>query len=199
MPETRKIEVTIRLGAVAHRLIQQIDRNCSVEEIIERICDHVQQGVYRPGAWERPWLVQCVGDDFEGNLQQGDPYALDEAYDPLGLRSPFQKPRIGDPDPEFLAHIKAENRRAAQQTRQAVKDSTEAAIRQLKKSERGQATCKLLFAFLNSETVKGLDGFNQDAVHALVTAYMRGNGSDAYQVMTALRDVARPMENEAGK
>jgi len=75
---------------------------------------------------------------------------------------------------------------------QAVRVNVRAAIRQLNKSDRGRETCKLLFAFLKSETVKGLDGFNQDAVHALVTAYMGGNGTDADHVMTSLRAVAMP-------
>lgn len=29
--------------------------------VIMAVLDHVQQGVYRPGAWEREWLMQALG------------------------------------------------------------------------------------------------------------------------------------------
>jgi len=28
------------------------------------LADHAQQGVYRPGAWERDWVCQVFGDDW---------------------------------------------------------------------------------------------------------------------------------------
>jgi hypothetical protein len=32
--------------------------------VVDEILDHVQQGVYRPGAWERLWLCQALGEDW---------------------------------------------------------------------------------------------------------------------------------------
>lgn len=47
----------------------------SVEQVISRIVDHVAQGIYRPGSWERGWLIQVAGDDFCKHLEAGDPWA----------------------------------------------------------------------------------------------------------------------------
>lgn len=44
------------------------------QDVVEQLIDHAQQGVYRPGAWEREWLCQCFGYDWINNLQPGDPY-----------------------------------------------------------------------------------------------------------------------------
>ena len=57
------------------------DRNKSG---IDEILDHVQQGVYRPGAWERHWLVQAIGDDWLVQVER-DP---DAPY--------FDRPRATD-------------------------------------------------------------------------------------------------------
>lgn len=43
-------------------------------EVLARLADHAQQGVYRPGSWERPWLVQVFGEDFLAKLEK-DPDA----------------------------------------------------------------------------------------------------------------------------
>jgi hypothetical protein len=43
-------------------------------EVLQRLADHAQQGVYRPGAWERDWIVQAFGDEFLDLLEQ-DPEA----------------------------------------------------------------------------------------------------------------------------
>lgn len=32
--------------------------------LVLRILDHVQQAVYRPGAWERQWLIQALGESW---------------------------------------------------------------------------------------------------------------------------------------
>jgi len=63
------------------------------------------------------------------------------------------------------------------------------ATMQLGRSERGQLTCKQLSDFLESATVKGLDGPNSEAVTALVARYMLGTASDASAVRDALKDV----------
>ncbi len=46
----------------------------SVEDVVSKLIDHAQQGVYRPGAWERDWLRQAFGDDWTEYLEPGDPY-----------------------------------------------------------------------------------------------------------------------------
>ncbi len=32
--------------------------------VMGKLIDHVQQGVYRPGAWERDWLCQAFCDEW---------------------------------------------------------------------------------------------------------------------------------------
>jgi len=32
--------------------------------VIQQLIDHAQQGVYRPGAWERGWVSQAFGDEW---------------------------------------------------------------------------------------------------------------------------------------
>jgi hypothetical protein len=46
----------------------------SVEGVVLQLIDRAQQGVYRPGAWERDWLCQAFGDDWTAYLEPGDPY-----------------------------------------------------------------------------------------------------------------------------
>ena len=51
----------------------------TAEGLITNLLDHVQQGVYRSGSWERGWLCQCIGED-----------AIEAAYrpddDPINMR-----------------------------------------------------------------------------------------------------------------
>ena len=54
--------------------------------VVGRLIDHAQQGVYRPGAWERQWLCQAFGDDWQAKLVGGDPYGVP------GYEHIFQKP-----------------------------------------------------------------------------------------------------------
>jgi hypothetical protein len=42
--------------------------------VLHRLVDHAQQGVYRPGAWERGWLARAFGEGFLARLCPGDPY-----------------------------------------------------------------------------------------------------------------------------
>lgn len=35
-----------------------------VASVLVELADHAQQGVYRPGAWEREWLCQAFGYDW---------------------------------------------------------------------------------------------------------------------------------------
>jgi len=73
-----KKKITIELDEIRYSLLQVL--TCgpyapqSVEEVIGRLADHAQQGVYRPGAWERDWLRQAFGDNWTEYLEPGDPY-----------------------------------------------------------------------------------------------------------------------------
>jgi hypothetical protein len=70
--------ITIELDGIRYGLLEVL--TCgpgapqSVEEVVGRLVDHAQQGVYRPGAWERDWLRQAFGDDWTVFLEPGDPY-----------------------------------------------------------------------------------------------------------------------------
>lgn len=43
-----------------------------VQAVVETLIDHAQQGVYRPGSWERGWLHQAFGDAWEQLLEWDD-------------------------------------------------------------------------------------------------------------------------------
>lgn len=61
-------EVAERLRALVHPAT-----GCeTIEQVVSTLVDHAQQGVYRPGAWERPWLEQAFGDEWQSNLEPDD-------------------------------------------------------------------------------------------------------------------------------
>jgi hypothetical protein len=86
-----KKKITIELDAVDYGLLQVL--TCgqyapqSVEEVIGELLDHARQGVYRPGAWERCWLMQAFGDDWTAYLEPGDPYGR------ANCEAIFQRPK----------------------------------------------------------------------------------------------------------
>jgi hypothetical protein len=41
----------------------------AVKAVILQLIDHAQQGVYRPGAWERGWVMQAFGDAFVEQIE----------------------------------------------------------------------------------------------------------------------------------
>lgn len=55
------------------RLSQQIIDYLSVlgnpEDVLAILADHAEQGVRRPGAWEREWVIQCFGEDFLDRIE----------------------------------------------------------------------------------------------------------------------------------
>jgi hypothetical protein len=59
----------------------------SVKSVIHELIDHAQQGVYRPGAWERGWLCQAFGDGWTAYLEPGDPYGR------AGCEHLFERPK----------------------------------------------------------------------------------------------------------
>jgi hypothetical protein len=54
-------KLTIELSETVYSLLEVLTKGewapaKTVPGIIETLIDHAQQGVYRPGAWERQWL-----------------------------------------------------------------------------------------------------------------------------------------------
>jgi hypothetical protein len=67
MSTTLKVEVNERVLARLRVLGEP-------EDVLARLLDHAQQGVYRPSSWERYWLSQVFGSDFLSRLEP-DPEA----------------------------------------------------------------------------------------------------------------------------
>ena len=59
----------------------------TVEDVVGLLIDHAQQGVYRPGSWERHWLMQAFGDKWIKGLEPGDPHGRE------GCEGIFERPR----------------------------------------------------------------------------------------------------------
>lgn len=58
------------------------------KQVLAHLVHSAADGVRRPGAWERGWLHQAFGNDFEQKLEQ-DP------------KTPFyQRPKAGPASPE---------------------------------------------------------------------------------------------------
>jgi len=84
-------QITVEIDDTVYKLLRTLsERPAGVDDVILRLIDHAQQGVYRPGAWERDWLCQVFGEEFEGKLEPGDPYGRpgDES-----MKNVFQRPR----------------------------------------------------------------------------------------------------------
>lgn len=64
----------------------------AARDAIAVLIDHAQQGVYRPGAWERSWLMQAFGDDW---LKHLEPDTRPEMLSGDG-RVIFDRPRRGE-------------------------------------------------------------------------------------------------------
>lgn len=96
--------ITVKVSDEIYALLEVLTRGkeapCrSVNDVVLKLIDHAQQGVYRPGAWERDWLIQAFGSDFVYELeadtrppgcfdrpkpQQDDPPPDDYCVDPIG-------------------------------------------------------------------------------------------------------------------
>lgn len=79
--------LTLEISNEVAGLLATLDEEGDVEMVVQRLIDHAQQGVYRPGAWEREWIVQVFGYDFEKKLESGCPYGG------VGHEHIFQKPK----------------------------------------------------------------------------------------------------------
>lgn len=47
--------------------------------VVYKLLDHADQGVYRPGAWEREWLCQAFGYDWVEKMEK-DPRHPDVSW-----------------------------------------------------------------------------------------------------------------------
>lgn len=70
MKRTLELDLDERRWRILDRLVAATEGTTSMDRFVEQLLDHVQQGVYRSGSWERPWLVQVVGSK-----------AIDDAYE----------------------------------------------------------------------------------------------------------------------
>lgn len=89
-PKRRKI--TVEVSDVVYQLLSVLATGpyapaTTVEGVVGQLIDHAQQGVYRPGAWEREWLMQAFGSEWTAALEPGDPYGRG------GDNSMFSRPR----------------------------------------------------------------------------------------------------------
>jgi hypothetical protein len=86
-------KITIEISDTVHQLLEALTKGDyaprTVEGVVTKLVDHAQQGVYRPGAWEREWLTQAFGDDWTHHLETGDPYGRPDS--PM-----FQRPKRGN-------------------------------------------------------------------------------------------------------
>lgn len=83
-------QITVTVPDTVYALLEVLtrtDRHTTVEDVVAELIDHAQQGVYRPGSWERPWLVQAFGDEWQRHLEPGDPHGR------AGCERFFDRPR----------------------------------------------------------------------------------------------------------
>lgn len=84
-------QITIDIDDTVYALLEVLTKGeygqPSIEDVVSKLIDHAQQGVYRPGAWERDWLIQAFGDDWAAYLEPGDPYGRADC------EHIFQRPR----------------------------------------------------------------------------------------------------------
>lgn len=95
MPDQVSIQMSI--SRRTHELLEvlthiEFAHDGDVTGVILELIDHAQQGVYRPGSWERQWLIQCFGTDWIGHLEQTP-------------GTPFQRPIGSDLDAEVHRYM----------------------------------------------------------------------------------------------
>jgi hypothetical protein len=91
-------EVAARLAVLTDPSLLQAGATvtAAASDAVAVLIDHAQQGVYRPGSWERPWLMQAFGDEW---LERLHPDARPEMLSGDG-RVIFDRPREdGSDDP----------------------------------------------------------------------------------------------------
>jgi hypothetical protein len=67
------VSITVRMPQDWVRNLQAlVDPDSGLDDVaavLVELADHAQQGVYRPGAWERDWLCQAFGFAWLGRLE----------------------------------------------------------------------------------------------------------------------------------
>lgn len=71
-PGPPKVSVTLTLDPHTARLLSVLtdDIYDDLESVLMRLAACARDGVLRPGAWERDWLVSVFGTDWTGKLEQ---------------------------------------------------------------------------------------------------------------------------------
>ncbi len=84
MPKHPSKTIALEVDATVYELLSVLGG--TAEEVVGELIDHAQQGVYRPGSWERNWVCQAFGDDWTKLVEAGDPHGRSNA--PM-----FERPR----------------------------------------------------------------------------------------------------------
>jgi hypothetical protein len=101
-------KITIELSETVYSLLEVLTKGewapaKTVHGIIETLIDHAQQGVYRPGAWERQWLEQVFPEGWQEHLEPGDPYGRPNGRcfsDRKEIAAGFKEVALGD-EPDY--------------------------------------------------------------------------------------------------
>jgi hypothetical protein len=70
----REVELEPVTVTIPRQWVNRLQALCSadletVADVLFELLDHAQQGVYRPGSWERPWLCQALGYEWTANVE----------------------------------------------------------------------------------------------------------------------------------
>lgn len=74
------VEITVRMPEEWMRFLLVLTNNprpndpvgmqvLDVAQVLVELADHAQQGVFRPGAWEREWLCQALGYEWIDRME----------------------------------------------------------------------------------------------------------------------------------
>ncbi|WP_437804527.1 hypothetical protein [Sorangium sp. So ce693] len=63
-------KVTIELDDTTAAYLRVLSDDGTAEETLSRLALHAADGVRRPGAWERGWVCQAFGDDWNDRVTQ---------------------------------------------------------------------------------------------------------------------------------
>lgn len=70
--DEREFELLTRLGqwlGTQQRRSPEDPPSTPAADVLERLLDHIDSGITRPGSWERPWLCQVFGYDWQAGLE----------------------------------------------------------------------------------------------------------------------------------
>ncbi len=74
------MKIELEIDDTHARLLAVLADDGDVKAVLAQLIDHAQQGVYRPGAWEREWLSQAFGEEWQSRLEPGDPYGREGGW-----------------------------------------------------------------------------------------------------------------------